>query len=125
MYKEFVKIDCRTMEFIKLRSSWFIRERLTLFSRAFHNTHIGRKLKSRDIIKNASHELTKQKTHHVPIITFFKRTKHAQTRGPLLRDKHDLLYILTKLFMDFGKNRSITIVDHNQRNHSPGVKLKQ
>ena len=72
MYKEFVKIDCRTMEFIKLRSSWFIRERLTLFSRAFHNTHIGRKLKSRDIIKNASDELTKQKTpRYVPIITFF------------------------------------------------------
>ena len=106
-----------------------------MFPRAFHNTHIGRKLKSRDIKTNASHELIKQKnSRHVPIITFFKRTKHAQGRGPLLRDKHDLLYILTKLFMDFGNNRSITKADHNQRkinmisqiingNHSLGVKL--
>ena len=119
-------------------------KRLVIYTRAtnfvssrFHNTHIGRKLQWRDTIKNASHELTKQKTPwHVPIITFFKRTKHAQTRGPLLRDKHDLLYILTKLFMEFGNNRSITIADHNERkinmisqiiniNHSPGAKPKQ
>ena len=137
MYIEFVKITWRTMEFIKLKGLWFICERLILFSCAFHNTHIGRKLKSRNIKTNASHELTKQKTsRHVPIITFFKRTKHAQTRGPLLRDKHDLLYILTKLFMEFGNNRSITIADHNERkinmisqiiniNHSPGAKPKQ
>ena len=119
-------------------------KRLVIYTRAtnfvssrFHNTHIGRKLQWRDTIKNASHELTKQKTPwHVPIITFFKRTKHAQTRGPLLRDKHDLLYILTKLFMEFGNNRSIKIADHNERkinmisqiinlNHSSGVKPKQ
>ena len=86
-----------------------------MFSCAFHNTHIGRKLKSRDIKTKASQELTKQKTsRHVPIITFFKRTKHAQTRGPLLRDEHELLHISKKLFMDFGNNRSITIADHNR-----------
>ena len=108
-----------------------------MFPRAFHNTHIDRKLKSRDIKTNTSHESIKQKnSRHVPIISFFKRTKHAQRRGPLLRDKHDLRYILSKLFMEFGNNRSITIADHNQRkinmisqiiniNHSPSVKPKQ
>ena len=49
-----------------------MRKRLILFPRPFHNTHIGRKLKSRDTKTKASHELTKQKTsQHVPTVTFF------------------------------------------------------
>ena len=54
-------------------------------SSRFHNTHIGRKLKSRDIIKNASHELTKQKTpRHVPIITFFLKNQTCSNERTII-----------------------------------------